>query len=142
MPIETVQVDWVEDEVFLMRDRFGFPLVMAQPQGVNGADLLPLSLIGCSAWDVLAILRKQRQRVTGFQVVAESEREAEAPWRFRKIRIRYTIAGHGIRAAAVERAIELSESKYCSIYATLRHAIELVTEYELVDQTPPTEDRT
>jgi putative redox protein len=49
MTSETVRVDWISDRLFLLRDRNDFPILMTQPQGVNGADLLPLSLIGCSA---------------------------------------------------------------------------------------------
>jgi len=48
MPTETVRVDWMAQRMFLLRDRNNFPVVMTQPQGVNGADLLPLSLVGCS----------------------------------------------------------------------------------------------
>ena len=76
MPSETVQLDWISDQSFLLRDRSGFPVIMTQPMGVNGADLLPLSLIGCAAWDLIAILQKQRQQVSGLQVIAESERDA------------------------------------------------------------------
>lgn len=134
MSTETVRVDWMQDQLFLLRDRFDFPIVMTQPSGVKGADLLPLSLIGCSAWDVVSILLKQRQQVTGFQVFADSDRDDEPPWRFRKIRIRYRITGHSLNADQVKRAIELSETKYCSIYATLRDAVELLSEYEIVDE--------
>jgi hypothetical protein len=56
--VETVHVDWVEEHVFLLRGHFGFPIVMTQPNGANGADLLPLTLIGCAAWDVMDILKK------------------------------------------------------------------------------------
>jgi uncharacterized OsmC-like protein len=85
MPIETVSVDWVSSQQFLLKDQHDFPIVMTQPMGVNGADLLPLSLIGCAAWDVMTILKKQRQAVTGLKVTAESERDGEPPWRFRSI---------------------------------------------------------
>lgn len=134
MPNQTVQADWVEDHLFLLRDRSGFPLVLDQPHGVNGSDLLPLSLIGCAAWDVVTILQKQRQQVTGLHITAEYEQDAEPPWRFRKITVRYKVTGRDLSDQAVERAIHLSETKYCSIYATLRSAVELVTEYELVNQ--------
>lgn len=132
MSAETVRVDWIEDQVFLLRDRNGFPIVMTQPQGVNGADLLPLSLIGCAAWDVLAIARKQRQQITRFDVTADSERDLDPPWRIRKIKIHYRIQGHDIKAEAIERAIELSESRYCSIYATLAAAVDLHSDYEII----------
>ena len=132
MVIETVNVRWVEERVFLLKDHFGFPIVMTQPNGANGADLLPLSLIGCAAWDVMDILQKQRQRVTAMEVTAESEREEQAPWRFKKICLRYKISGQDINPDAVRRAVALSEGKYCSIYATLRNAIELVSEVEIL----------
>jgi len=63
MEREIVRVEWIRDKVFLLKDRHDFPLIMTQPQGVNGADLLPLSLAGCSAWDVVDIMQKQRQRL-------------------------------------------------------------------------------
>lgn len=133
MPTETVHADWIDDQRFLLRDRFDFPIVMAQPNGASGADLLPLSLIGCAAWDVIAILRKQRQQITGFQVVAESEREDEPPWRFRRIRVTYRLTGSQIDPRRVERAIELTQTKYCSVFATLSQAVDIVSEYEIVE---------
>jgi putative redox protein len=134
MPTETVRADWIADQVFLLRDRAGFPIVMTQPQGVNGADLLPLSLIGCAAWDILGILRKQRQAVTRFEVIADSERDDEPPWRFRRIRVLYRIAGRNLDARRVEHAIALTETKYCSIYVTLRDAVDIVSDYEIVSE--------
>src|SRR5205085_1396396 len=116
MPIETVNVDWIQDQQFLMRDRSGFPIFMSQPLGANAADLLPLSLIGCAAWDIMAILQKQRQRVTKLHVDAQSDREDEPPWRFRRIRMVYQFTGHDLDATRIERAIALTETKYCSIY--------------------------
>lgn len=131
MATETVQAQWVQDQLFLLNDRFGFPLVMTQPNGVNGADLLPLSLIGCAAWDVISILKKQRQPVLGLRVTAESRREEEPPWRFKRIHIHYRFQGADLSFVHVERAIALTEQKYCSIYATLREAIELTSDYEI-----------
>jgi putative redox protein len=134
MPIETVRADWVEDNVFVLRDRAGYSLVMTQPHGVNGADLLPLSLIGCLAWDVMGIVRKQRQPVEKLAVTAESERDAEPPWRFRSILIRYHFTGRGLRAERLRQAVALSENKYCSIYATLREAVALRSEIEISEE--------
>jgi len=132
MPIETVRADWIDEQVFLLRDRAGFPVVMTQPMGVNGADMLPMSLIGCTAWDVIAILRKQRQQVTRLEITAESQRDDEPPWRFRKIHIRYRLSGRDLSEDNIRRAIELSEKKYCSIYATLRDVVEITDEFEIV----------
>ncbi len=133
MPTETVRADWIDEQVFLLRDQFGFPVVMTQPMGVNGADLLPMSLIGCAAWDVVAILRKQRQQVTRLEVTAESQRDEAPPWRYRKIRILYKIGGRGLSPEKVQRAIDLSENNYCSIYATLRDVVEITSTFEIVD---------
>ena len=132
MSTETVHAEWVRDEVFLLKDHFDFPLVMTQPQGVNGADLLPLSLIGCAGWDVIAILKKQRQQVTYLEVSAESQRDEAPPWRFRRILIHYRLRGRNLVTERVKRAIDLAETKYCSVYATLRDAVEIQSEFEIV----------
>ena len=134
MPTETVRVDWIADQLFLLRDRGGFPIVMTQPSGVNGADLLPLSLIGCAVWDVVLILRKQRQQISGVAVGATSERDDNPPWKFKRIRIVYTLTGLNLNAEHVRRAIMLSEENYCAIYATLRDVVELTSEFVLVEE--------
>jgi putative redox protein len=131
MLTETVRLDWIEDQVFLLKDHFGFPIVMAHPMGVSGADLLPLSLIGCTVWDVIAILKKQRQQVTNLEVTAESVRDPEPPWRFREIHIRYHLTGHDINPEYVRRAIELAETKYCAIYATLHDVVVITSDFEI-----------
>jgi len=133
MAVETVQVEWVRDQVFLMVDRFGFPIVMSQPSGVNGADLLPLSVIGCAAWDIVSIVRKQRQALTGLRVTAESVREDDPPWRFRKIHIVYRFSGQHLDPQKLGHAVALTEQKYCSTHATLRHAVELTNELTVVE---------
>lgn len=131
--LETVQVDWMGEQQFLLKDHAGFPILMTQPDGVNGADLLPLSLIGCAAWDVIAILKKQRQQVTRFLVTADSERDPLPPWRFRRIRIHYHITGKELNLELVRRAIDLTETRYCSIYATLREAVEIISDFDIVE---------
>lgn len=130
---ETVRAKWVSDHVFILQDRNQFPIVMNQPNGVNGADLLPLSLIGCAAYDVIGILMKQRQRVARMEVSAESLREDEPPWRYKQIRILYQFWGQDLAPEKIRKAIDLSERKYCSIYATLRQIIDIHSEFEIED---------
>ena len=134
MNAEMVQALWVDGNRFLLQDRFGFPVVMTQPNGVSGADLLPMSLIGCAAWDVIAILQKMRQQVTGLHVTAASEREEEPPWRFKRIHIHYMVRGTNLSPDRVQRAITLSEQNYCSIHATLRQVVEITSDFEIVDE--------
>ena len=133
MPTEVVSLRWVHDRVFLLQDRFGFPIVMTQPMGVNGADLLPLSVAGCAAWDVVEILQKQHQQVTGLRVTAKSQREDQAPWRFQAIRLFYSFTGINLAEDRVRRAIELTETKYCSTLLTLRGSISIQSQFEICD---------
>ena len=135
MRTEKVTAEWLADQAFLLKDHQGFPIVMAQPMGVLGADLLPLSLIGCAGWDVMSILRKQKQPVLRCEVEAESERDEEPPWRFRRIRVLYKIWG-GVDPEALERAIRLTEEKYCSVFVTLRDAVEIQSRYEILNEEP------
>ena len=135
MRTEKVTAEWLADQAFLLKDHQGFPIVMAQPMGVLGADLLPLSLIGCAGWDVMSILRKQKQPVLRCEVEAESARDEEPPWRFRRIRVLYKIWG-GVDPAALERAIRLTEEKYCSVFVTLRDAVEIQSRYEILSEEP------
>jgi putative redox protein len=93
-----------------------------------------MSLIGCSAWDVAEILRKQRQPLTGMQVFADCEQDDEPPWRFRAIRVRYVLTGENLDPDRVKGAIELSESKYCSVYATLKDCVNIVSEFAILDK--------
>jgi putative redox protein len=132
MPSNAVRVNWLEGQSFLLRDRAGFPIVMAQPLGVNGADLLPLSLIGCSSWDVMSDLQSRGLAVTDLQVTAEYEQDDAPPWRFRSIRILYCFTGTNLDPEQIRNAIELSETRYCSIYATLRDAVELSSDFKIV----------
>jgi len=130
---ETVHAEWVRERVFLLRDRNDFPVVMTQPMGVSGADLHPMSLIGCTMWDTIAILEKKRQKVTGFRASAESVRDKEPPWIFREIPIRYVFIGHELNHKQVQQAIEISEQKYCSIHATLKQVVKITSEFEIFE---------
>jgi putative redox protein len=133
MLLETVSLDWIQDRRFELRDRNGYAVIMDQPEGVNASDLLPLSLIGCSAYDVIAILQKQRQEVVDLTISAQSTRDAEPPWRFRKIHIQYKVSGRALDPEKVQRALHLAEDKYCGVYATLRDVVEITNDFEIVE---------
>ncbi|HWS53377.1 MAG TPA: OsmC family protein [Pyrinomonadaceae bacterium] len=98
-------------------------------------ELLLLALGGCTAVDVESILKKKRERVTGYRVEVRGERREEHPRAFTRIEVRHVVRGHNVSAKAVASAVELSETKYCSVAATLRPAVELVTTYEIVEET-------
>jgi putative redox protein len=130
---ETVNLDWVKNRQFILQDHNGFPIVMDQPNGVSASDLLPLSLIGCSSYDVIAILEKQRQKVLDLTVRAESRRDPDPPFAFRKIHVHYKVSGSDLDHEKVARAIQLSEEKYCGVFATLKKAVEISSDFEIIE---------
>ena len=133
MLTEKVNLDWIKERQFLMRGHTGFPIVMDHPNGVSASDLLPLSLIGCSSYDIVSILEKQRQNVTDLAVSAESTRDPEPPYTFRKIHVHYKVSGSGLDPEKVAKAVQLSEEKYCGVFATLKKAVEITSDFEIVE---------
>lgn len=133
MPLKTVQLNWNPEEEFSLQDNDGYKIVMKKPKGVSASDLLSMALIGCASHDVIGILGKQKQDLRELKVTADAVQDDDPPWRFRKIHIHYRVTGKGIDADKVGRAIQLSEEKYCSVYATLRDAIEITHDFEVVE---------
>jgi putative redox protein len=97
--------------------------------GVRPMEALLLSLAGCSAMDVISVMLKKRQDVRAFRVLVRGERAAEHPRRWTKIMIEYVFTGKNLSAEAAARSIELSETKYCGVTATLN--AELTSSYIL-----------
>ncbi|MCS6910731.1 MAG: OsmC family protein [Anaerolineales bacterium] len=95
------------------------------------AELLMVGLAGCTGMDVIDILRKKRQNVTGFEVRVKGEQAADHPRKFVAIEVNYIVSGHNIDREAVRRAVELSETKYCSVMATLRPVANITTHFEV-----------
>src|SRR3989442_1112702 len=83
-------------------------------------ELLLIALGGCTAADVISILQKKREQVTHYRVEVRGHRRDEHPRSFKHIEVRHLLRGRNLSASAVERAIELSDTKYCSVSATLR----------------------
>ena len=96
-------------------------------------ELLLVALGGCTAVDVVSILKKKRERVTDYRVEVRGTRREEHPRAFTRLEVRHVVTGRGVSERAVAQAIELSETKYCSVAATLRPAAEIVTTYEIVE---------
>ena len=96
-------------------------------------ELLLVSVAACTASDVQSILEKKRQDVTEYKVVVEGTRVDEHPRKFIKFHIHHIVHGRSVSAAAVERAIELSDTKYCSVAATVRPTAEITTSYEIIE---------
>jgi len=96
-------------------------------------ELLLIALGSCTAVDVISILRKKRERVTGYRVEVRGERRAEHPRKYTRFDVRHIVSGRGISEKSVAQAIELSETKYCSVAATLSPGAEIVSSFEILE---------
>jgi putative redox protein len=133
MATKTVHFNWIPEQQFILQDSDNYQIVMKKPNGVSASDLLSMALIGCSSYDVVEILNKQKQDLSELKVTAESIQDDDPPWRFRKIHIHYQAIGKGIDPEKVRKAIQISEEKYCSVYVTLKDAIEITDDFEIVE---------
>ena len=105
--------------------------------GAKPIELVALALAGCTAFDVIGILRKKRQQVTGYEVRVEADQAPTPPQVFTQVRIHHIVSGIDISAGAVEDAIRLSEEKYCSVGAMVKLSAALHTTFEIVPATVP-----
>ncbi len=96
-------------------------------------EMLLMALGGCTGIDVVEILKKKREKVTGYRVEVTGERRDEHPRSFRRIELRHIVRGHGLTQKAVADAVALSDQKYCSVAATLRPTAEIVSTFEIVE---------
>jgi len=95
------------------------PEVGGDDDGFRPMELIAIGLAGCTAMDVISIMKKKKQNVSGFEVKVHATKSTEHPKVFTSIEIEYLVHGEAIDRAAVERAVELSESKYCPAQAML-----------------------
>jgi putative redox protein len=99
--------------------------------GFRPVELLAVGLAGCTAMDVISIMLKKKEPVTAFDVSVHAERAGEHPHVFTSIEVVYHVKGTNINPASVERAIELSTSKYCPAFAMLSKAAPITTRFEI-----------
>ena len=135
------RVQWLDGRAFVGESGSGHAVVMdGAPEaggrniGVRPMEMLLLGLGGCTAFDVVMILERMREKVTALDVALEAERAAEDPKVFTHVKIIYKLTGKGLKPANVERAINLSAEKYCSASimfgktAKIEHAFEIIEE--------------
>lgn len=106
----------------------------ARRAAASPMELLLLALGACTAVDVAEILRKKRERVSSYRVEVRGTRRDEHPRHYVRMEVRHCIRGQNVSPRAVEQAIELSEEKYCSVAATLRPTVEIVSSYEIEEE--------
>jgi putative redox protein len=102
--------------------------------GPKPIELMAAALAGCTAFDVITILRRKfHQKVTGYEVRVEADQAERPPQVFKAVHIHHVVAGFEIDSAAIEEAIRLYEEKYCSVSAMVKHTAHLNTTYEIVE---------
>ncbi len=99
--------------------------------GVRPKELVLLALAGCTGSDVVSILQKKRAKLEDFEINISAETREEHPQVFTKIHIEYIFYGNELRTEDVERAIELSSTKYCSVQAMLKPTVEITHSYRI-----------
>ena len=130
------RVKWVEEATFLGESASGHAVVMDGPPESGGRDLgiRPMEMIllgmgGCTAFDVVMILKKARQPVTDCVVELEAERATSEPKVFTRIHVHFVVTGSGLSDKQVARAVELSAEKYCSASIMLSKAVDITHDY-------------
>lgn len=129
------EVAWVDGMKFVGQSDSGHQIVMdgANPgEGPSPMEMVLMAIGGCSCIDVVSILEKGRQAVTGCKVDIQTERAETAPRVFKKIHLHYVVTGSDLADKQVARAVELSMEKYCSVSLMLEKAVEISYSHEVV----------
>ncbi|HEY0521771.1 MAG TPA: OsmC family protein [Stellaceae bacterium] len=135
------RIKWVQDVMFVGESGSGHAVVMdgspdfgGRNLGVRPMEMLLLGLGGCTAFDVVHILRKGRDPVEDCVVEIEAARAETDPKIFTRIHLRFVVTGRGLARAKVERAVQLSTEKYCSATAMLARVAEITHEIAVRDE--------
>jgi putative redox protein len=137
----TAKVTYVKGMQFVGDTESGHALVMdAEPSdggkntGPRPMELLLAGAGGCSGMDVISILKKKRQDVTGLEINVKGEKAEDYPKKFTEITLEFVVRGRNISEEAVKRAVELSMTKYCSVKATLEGTAKIHYSYKIINE--------
>ncbi len=135
------KVTWKNGMSFTGSADTGFDVPLGADPGAGGAndgfrplELMAVSLAGCTAMDVISIIRKKQQDVTAFEVQVSAGQQHEHPHVFTQAAITYLVSGHNVSEAAVIRAIELSATKYCPAQTMLAKVFPIELVYEIYEE--------
>ena len=139
--LETASVT-LADGMHFVGNIEGFRMDLDADESVGGVGagsepprLLLLALAGCTAMDVISILRKKRQQVSGLSVEVQGRRANQHPKVYTRIEVLYRVRGQNVDPRAVARAIELSETRYCPVMAMLSKVAVVTTSYDVEEET-------
>jgi len=133
------KIKWIKDAEFVGESGSGHSVVMDGPpefggknSGVRPMEMILLGLGGCSAFDVVLILKKSRQLVTDCEVELHADCAIKDPKVFKKIHLHFIVTGNDLKEAMVKRAVDLSAEKYCSASIMLSKVVDITHDYEIV----------
>jgi len=133
-------VKWLDNMSFVGESGSGHSVVMDGPPesggrnlGVRPMEMVLLGMGGCTAFDVVMILQRGRQAITDCHVELEAERADEAPRVFTRIHAHYVVKGKNLDAKKVERAVNMTAEKYCSVSIMLAATVEITHDFEIVE---------
>jgi putative redox protein len=138
------RIAWVRDRMFVGESGSGHALVLGRADGPDGRSLCPspmelvlVGMGGCTAFDVVQILEKSREPIEDCVAELEAERAESEPRVFTKVHIHFVVTGRGLDPAKVERAIKLSQEKYCSASIMIGKTATITHDFAIVDSTTP-----
>lgn len=140
-PTSTVELNWEGGFKFTSADAHGHSITVDAPQndgdefgGFKPGELLLTALASCSGIDVANILARQRQQVTGLEIKVKGTQQPDPPWTWVEIELEYIVRGKNLREAQVERAIDLSENKYCSVGASIAGNSKITSSFTIIQE--------
>jgi len=133
-----VKIKWIDGMRFVAYDDKGHSIVMdvskehgGEDSGFGPMQLLLAAFGGCTGLDVVEILHKQRQKLEGLEIIVSGRRVSEPPKVYDKVQVEYKVKGKDLKEKPLERAIKLSQDKYCSVGATLKAKAKVSYAYEI-----------
>ena len=134
-------VKWLDNMSFVGESESGHSVVMDGPPGDGGRNLgaRPMEMVlmgmgGCTAFDVVLILQRQRQTITDCQVELSAERAEEVPKVFTRIHVHYVVKGKALDEKKVARAVSMTAEKYCSVSIMLAKSVEVTHDFEIIEE--------
>ncbi len=134
------RVKWLDNMTFVVESGSGHAVVMdgapehgGRDMGIRPMEMLLLGLGGCTAFDVVMILNKSRQKMVDCHVEIEAERAEEVPKVFTRIHAHFVVSGKGLDPAKVKKAVNLSADKYCSASKMFESAVQMTHDFEIVE---------
>ena len=135
---KVARLRYADDEAFVAVSESGHAIVTSfahdKLTAPSPMELVLIALGGCTGADVMPILEKKRQRVTGYEIEVRGERRSEHPRIYTSIEVVHRVRGKNVDPKAVAHAIELSETKYCSVSAMLSAAAKITTRFEITNE--------